>query len=413
MTEQDRQQGGVSRAGSASSALSSQSLSWVGGKTSELSTLALPRLKTGLNWSWRTLLSGSVLATLFLTGSAFYCFVIGRDRYTSVSEFVIKQPMPPSATGSVLLGGTAMSTSVLASLEDGRYLQTYLKSSDVKQNVFPDSDVFKTKYAPVAPDDWSGLQPDAVEQAQLAFFQRQLEVIPQEMSGAIVLSTNAYTAQDAFELNQSLLNQAQLFVNDVNQSISADQRVFAEKQVAFAKDRLKKSSDQLEAFQDKYGQLSPLEEQQATTSFINNLESRLVDLKVEEASLRRQYRDPDAPEVAFVADQVRELERQIQEERDKAVGPGGRDLNKLANQASRLQSDVEFARQSLNSAMIAADNSRMESQRQLKFIVMLSKPQVAAAPDNNWRWKAFLSCFGAVIVIWGVGGFILSAVNRD
>ena len=63
--------------------------------------------------------------------------------------------------------------------------------------------------------------------------------------------------------------------------------------------------------------------------------------------------------------------------------------------------------------MIAADNSRMESQRQLKFIVMLSKPQVAAAPDGNWRWKAFLSCICAVIVIWGVGGFMLSAVNRD
>ena len=83
------------------------------------------------------------------------------------------------------------------------------------------------------------------------------------MSGAIVLTTNAYTAQDAFDLNQSLLNQAQLFVNDVNQSISADQRLFAEKQVAFAKDRLKKSSDELEAFQDKYGQLSPEQEQQA------------------------------------------------------------------------------------------------------------------------------------------------------
>ena len=413
MTEQDRHQGRLTRTGGSSSSVSKPSLSWVGNKTTELSTLALPRLRSGFDWSWRTLLSGGVLATLFLVASALYCFGIGRDRYTSISEFVIKQPMPPSATGSVLLGGTAMSTSVLSSLEDGRYLQTYLKSSDVKQNVFPDSNVFKAKYAPVAPDDWSGLPPDAVEQDQLAFFQKQLEVIPQEMSGAIVLSTNAYTAQDAFELNQSLLNQAQLFVNDVNQSISADQRLFAEKQVAFAKDRLKKSSDQLEAFQDKYGQLSPEQEQQATTSFINDLESRLVDLKVEEASLRRQYRDPNAPEVAFVADQVRELERQIQEERDKAVGPGGRDLNKLANQASRLQSDVEFARESLNSAMIAADNSRMESQRRLKFIVMLSKPQVPAAPDDSWRWKAFLSCIGAVIVIWGVGGFMLSAVNRD
>ena len=413
MTERDRHQGRLSLTGKASSSLSMPTFGWVGGKTSELSTLALPRLKSGLDRSWRTLFSGSVLATLFVVGSAVYCFGIGRDRYTSVSEFVIRQPAPPSSVGSALLGGSMMSPSVLSSLEDGRYLQSYLKSSDVKQNVFPDPSAFKAKYAPVAPDEWSGLPSDAVEQDQLAFFQRQLEVIPQELSGAIVLTTNGYTAQDAFDLNQSLLNQAQRFVNEVNQSISADQRLFAERQVSFAKDRLKKSSDDLEAFQDKYGQLSPEAEQQATTSFINNLESRLVDLKVEEASLRRQYRDPNAPEVAFVADQVRELERQIQEERDKAVGPGGRDLNKLANQEARLQSDVQFARESLNSAKIAADNSRMESQRKLKFIIMLSKPQLAAAPDGSWRWKAFLSCIGAVIVIWGVGGFILSAVNRD
>ncbi len=413
MTERDRHQGRLSLTGKASSSLSMPSFGGVGGKTSELSTLALPRLKSGLDRSWRTLFSGSVLATLFVVGSAVYCFGIGRDRYTSVSEFVIRQPAPPSSAGSALLGASMMSPSVLSSLEDGRYLQSYLKSSDVKQNVFPDPSVFKAKYAPVAPDEWSGLPSDAVAQDQLAFFQRQLEVIPQELSGAIVLTTNGYTAQDAFDLNQSLLNQAQRFVNEVNQSISADQRLFAERQVSFAKDRLKKSSDDLEAFQDKYGQLSPEAEQQATTSFINNLESRLVDLKVEEASLRRQYRDPNAPEVAFVADQVRELERQIQEERDKAVGPGGRDLNKLANQEARLQSDVQFARESLNSAKIAADNSRMESQRKLKFIIMLSKPQLAAAPDGSWRWKAFLSCIGAVIVIWGVGGFILSAVNRD
>ena len=178
MTEQDRHQGRLSRIGRASSSLSMPSLGWVGGKTSELSTLALPRLKSGLDWSWRTLFSGSVLATLFVVGSAVYCFGIGRDRYTSVSEFVIKQPAPPSAVSSVLLGGSMMSPSVLSSLEDGRYLQSYLKSSDVKQNVFPDPSAFKAKYAPVAPDEWSGLRSDAVEQDQLAFFQRQLEVIP-------------------------------------------------------------------------------------------------------------------------------------------------------------------------------------------------------------------------------------------
>ena len=110
---------------------------------------------------------------------------------------------------------------------------------------------------------------------------------------------------------------------------------------------------------------------------------------------------------------MRELERQITEERQKAVGAGGRDLNKLASQSVRLEGDVEFARESLASAMRAADNSRMESQRQLKFIVMLSKPQVPQAPDHSWRWKAFLSCIGVLIVIWGVFGFMLTALRRD
>ena len=169
MTEQDRQQGGLSRIGSLRLLVFTvpelgrwQDVRVVNSGPAP----AEDRARTGLGAPPQRQCSGHSL----LVGSALYCFGIGRDRYTSVSEFVIKQPMPPSATGSVLLGGTAMSTSVLASLEDGRYLQSYLKSSDVKQSVFPDPNVFKARYAPVAPDGWSGLSPDAVEQDQLAFF---------------------------------------------------------------------------------------------------------------------------------------------------------------------------------------------------------------------------------------------------
>ena len=143
------------------------------------------------------------------------------------------------------------------------------------------------------------------------------------------------------------------------------------------------------------------------------MESRLVDLKVEEATLRRQYRDPDAPEVAFIADQVRELERQIREERQKAVSENGRDLNRLAAQATSLRSDVEFAANSLQAARLAADNSRRESQRQLKFVVMLNQPQLPVTPDPNWRWQAFLGSIGIIVIAWGVGGFVLAAMRRD
>ena len=378
----------------------------------EMFPLGLPTLRSGINRLWEQLCSSSTWAAAFVIVSGVYCFGVGRDRYLATSEFVIKQPLPPATTATTVLG-SLQSSSVLSSLEDGRYLQVYLKSNDVKQAVFPDPLAFKSSYAVQLPDRWSGLSRDANNQEQLAFFRKQLNVIPQELSGTIILTTSAFSAEAAYQLNNNLLKQAQRFVNEVNQSISADQQRFAEEQVSFATSRLTKASDALEDFQDRYGQLDPQGEQNATTGFITGLESRLVDLKVEEASLRRQYRDPNAPEVSFLADQVRELERQIKEERQKAVGSGGRDLNKLASQAAALQGDVNFARESLSSAMRAADNSRMESQRQLKFIVMLSKPEMPTGPESSWRWKAFLSCIGIIIVVWGVGGFFLTALRRE
>ena len=169
----------------------------------------------------------------------------------------------------------------------------------------------------------------------------------------------------------------------------------------------------LELFQEKHGNLSVESEQAATSSFISGLESQLVELKVEEAALRRQYRDPNAPEVSFVADQVSELEAQIRQERDRAVSENGRDLNSLAIEEAGLRADVDFASRSLQSARLAADNSRRESQRQQKFVVVLSQPQLPVTPDQNWRWQGFLLSVGVVVVAWGVGGFILKAMRTS
>ena len=59
------------------------------------------------------------------------------------------------------------------------------------------------------------------------------------------------------------------------------------------------------------------------------------------------------------------------------------------------------------------DNSRRESQRQLKFVVVLSQPELPAEPDQNWRWQAFLASVGIIVVGWGVGGFILNAMRKS
>ena len=354
-----------------------------------------------------------VLISAFLATSAFYCFVIGRDRYTSVSEFVIQQAAPLEGTTASILGGSATAPQVLTSLVDGQYLQVYLESSDVKNRLFPDGKKLEKAYRPKFPDLRTGLHTNSSAPEQLNFYRKQLSVAPQPMSGSVILTTSGFTPKQAFDLNTALIKQSRRFVNEVNQSINAEQNKFALKEVSLAELNLKSASRRLELFREKNGNLSVESEQAATSSFISGLESQLVELKVEEAALRRQYRDPNAPEVSYVADQVKELEVQIRQERNRSVSKDGRDLNTLVLEEAGLISDVEFATESLQSARLASDNSRRESQRQLKFVVVLSQPELPVMPDQNWRWQAFLASVGIVVVGWGVGGFILNAMRKS
>jgi capsular polysaccharide transport system permease protein len=222
-----------------------------------------------------------------------------------VSEFVIQQAAPLNTSSASVLAGAAAAPQVLTSLVDGQYLQVYLASSEVKNRLFPGSVSLEKDYKQTFPDIFSGLPSGSSSPQQLSFYRKQLQISPQPLSGSVIIRTVGYAPDQAFSLNQSLLLQSRRFVNEVNQSISADQNIFAQKEVELAENNLKEASRTLEIFQDKFGQLNVASEQAATTSFISGLESRLVDLKVEEATLRRQYRDPNAPEVSFIADQVR------------------------------------------------------------------------------------------------------------
>ena len=351
-----------------------------------------------------------VLISAFLATSAFYFFVIGRDRYTATSEFVIQQATPLNTSSSSVLAGAASAPQVLTSLVDGQYLQVYLASSDVKTRLFPDPQKLEQDYRIKFPDLLAGILSNSSAPAQLSFYRKQLTVAPQPLSGSVILTTSGFTPEQAFNLNNDLLKQSRRFVNEVNQSISSDQNLFAKKEVQLALASLKQATRNLELFQEKHGNLNVQTEQAATSSFIAGLESRLVDLKVEEAALRRQYRDPNAPEVAFVADQVSELELQIREERNRAVSENGRDLNSLAIEESGLRSDVEFAMTALQSARLAAD-SRRESQRQQKFVVVLSQPQLPVSLITTGVGKVFLPPSESLLS-W-VGGFLLKAIRKS
>ena len=352
-----------------------------------------------------------ILGGIVVLGSAFYFFGIGRNRYQVQSSFIVRLPETPASTGSSLLGATLAGPTMLGSLEDGRFLAVYLTSPEVMRRVFLRLNPEQT-WARDGRDPFAGLAADANVNQQIQFFRRQVYVVPQDLTGVINLSTIGLAPEPSFQLNRLLLEEAELFLNKVNQNISANQQVFAEQEVQRARGRLDVASLALNRFKNQYGELDPAQAASGTNAYITALESKLVDLRVQEASLKRQFKDPSTPEVAYVTDQVRELEREIGEERARLVNPEGRDLNRLVADGSKLETEVLLATEALKSAITAANNSRQRTQQQVKFLVRLADPVLPEMQYLDWRWKGFLASLGGLVVLWGISSFVLGIADR-
>jgi capsular polysaccharide transport system permease protein len=204
-----------------------------------------------------------------------------------------------------------------------------------------------------------------------------------------------------------MLSKSEQFVNRLNQDISLKQGNFAETELIRARDRLNQAKNRLLSYQESNTVIDPKGEAELASQTISKLQEKLVELRVELATLKRQFKDPGEPEVAAIADQVRELEQQIQKERRSLVSRKGRNLNRKAADVLRLESEVSFATDSYKLALAAVEKARIESKRQQKFMAILSAPQLPEDPENDWRTKNFFTVLVTSLVAISLSKFIL------
>ena len=337
--------------------------------------------------------------------SGIYFYTIARDRFVTRSDFVIRKAeesdnnMAGSGLASLLGRGNQLS------LEDARFLKTYLQSPQVLADLQRTYDLDQA-YAQKGLDRFAGMKPGLSKEKRLIFFKKQVAVSLDEISGAIVLRTIGLDPKASLNLNRFMLAKSEQFVNRLNQDISQKQLGFAESELSRARGNLNQAKNRLLAYQDSNTVIDPKGEAELASQTISKLQEKLVELRVELATLKRQFKDPAEPEVAVVADQVRELEQQIQKERRSLVSRKGRNLNRKAADVLKLESDVSFASDSYKLALTSVEKARIESKRQQKFMALLSAPQLPEDPQNDWRSKGFFTVLAICAVGFSLTKFI-------
>jgi capsular polysaccharide transport system permease protein len=350
-------------------------------------------------------LSVTQLLLIPIALSGIYFYAIARDRYITRSDFVIRKAeesdtnMAGAGLASLLGRGNQLS------LEDARFLKTYLQSPQVLADLDRTYDLDQA-YAQKGLDQFAGMKPGLSKEKRLKYFKKQVSVNLDEISGAIVLRTIGLDPKASLNLNRFMLAKSEQFVNRLNQDISQKQRGFAESELSRARGNLNQAKNRLLAYQDSNTVIDPKGEAELAGQTISKLQEKLVELRVELATLKRQFKDPAEPEVAVVADQVRELEQQIQKERRSLVSSKGRNLNRKAADVLKLESEVNFATDSYKLALTSVEKARIESKRQQKFMALLSAPQLPEDPQNDWRSKGFFTVLASCAVGFSLTKFI-------
>ena len=343
-----------------------------------------------------------VILTFF---SFSYYYIVGRNKFLVESSIVVRKS-GKNSQASGLIGSLLGGISNQGSSEDSRYLEVYLKSPQVLEDL---EKVFNFNYAyrRKGLDKFSGIKLDANKDKKYEFFVKQISLFTNERTGILEIKVKGFTASDTLFINNYLITKSELFVNKLNQDVYKKQLEFARSEVNLAKEKLDSEMDKLKKFQADYKLMDVEYEAKSITKIISALEEELVKLKVKLSDTKRAFVGDDIPEIEFLNDQINSLNQQIELERTKLVSESGRALNERAVELNEIQSNIVFLKELYKTTLATSESNRIDSIQQQRFLAIISKPVKPENPWHVWRHRSFLTFIILLVIIMSLTKFIL------
>ena len=216
------------------------------------------------------------------------------------------------------------------------------------------------------------------------YFLKRVSIELDEYAQVLRISAQAYDPDTARQILTLLLEHGESHMNAMSHALAEEQVRFIEAQVAAIHQRLLDASDQLLAYQNAHGLVSPTATVESLSTVVAQLESELAQLQARKGALGLS-RSERAPEMVRLDSDIRGLREQIEHERARLAQASGESLNRLSADYDLLSLQVEFARELYSNALSALENTLVETARSLKQIAVLQTPTEPEYPTHPRR----------------------------
>lgn len=337
-----------------------------------------------------------------------YFGLFASDVYVSESQFVVRSPDKPSATGlGVLLKSVGFSNAgdeifVAQKYVTSRDALRELNRKDAVQVAFtrPSISVFD-RFNPLG---FSGSFEDLYK-----YFRKRVGVEHDTISSITTLSVRAYTPQDSQRMNRQLLDLAEDLVNRLNNRGEADLLGYSQREVREAEEGARRASQSLAAFRNRSGVVDP--ERQATVQLqlVSKLQDELIGARLQLQQLESIA--PDNPQIPQLRTRIAGLGRAIDVEVGRAAG-SSRSLSAAAVQYQRLTLDREYADKRLAAALASLQEARNEARRKQAYVERIVEPNLPDDAEEPRRLRGILSVLILGLVAYGILSMLLAGVRE-
>ncbi len=331
---------------------------------------------------------------LLLIPFTFFSYYIYRTRYISSSKIVIRNSSNNNVIDSSIF--SLLNSNSSGSFTETRYIKTYLHSPQVYKEIEKELN-FSELYSKAGFDFLSGINLDMPLDKKLEFYKNNIILSLDSISGELEIKVIAFQPKTAYTLNKLLIKKSEKFINELNKKIFRTQLQLQNQEVLEAFKKVKDKQIRLTDFQNKNLLFDGYDALRANTTIINGLENELVKFKVELSTLKRKFIDQNTPEIIFLNNQIIELEKQINIEKNQMFSESGKKLNKKAFALKNLESDLEFSMDLYKSALTIQESARLGTIRQKHYIVKVIEPYISQKeylfPKNKFYFTTLIFIF--------------------
>jgi capsular polysaccharide transport system permease protein len=340
--------------------------------------------------------------------AALYYGFLASPVYVSQSSFVIQAP-GQKATPSLSLANLVQTSGFSGGQEQTKEVLQYIRSRNALRDLQNQVNV-RARYSNRGADFLSRFPLPFVDDSfenLYKYYSSMVSASFDSESDLAQVQVEAFTPEDAYQINSKLLQLSEAFVNRLNERAEGHQVAEAEERVAQAEQRVRDARLALSTYQNRQDLIDPSKQAAGVLQISDTLVAEQAALTAQLQLMERVT--PRNPSIPALRNRIDAVGRQIAAQNGRAVGTPTGITSKLATY-EKLTAEQEFATQALTAADAALEQARTEAQKQQFYLETVVNPNIPDNPELPHRLLRIIIIFATSICLYFIGWMIVVGI---